>query len=179
MNSLPRVRIPPSPPETQKAPNGAFCVSGGEGGVDEPSRFDKFARSEFGQPQAGPGAHSAEGFDPWMGRTIPADVMQTALRTTWGLLRFWRRGRCGRTLPVIRPILGLTLRAIGCADVRSGILPPQSTNSPGANLDSRRLAPQREARRGLAHGWAKQSLPLRQPRTSFDSAALRSGRTDF
>jgi hypothetical protein len=60
-------------------------------------------------------------------------------------LRIWRRERCGRTL------LG-------------------STNSPGANLDSRRLAPQREARRGWAHGWAQQS-----PRTSRNSAVHRSG----
>jgi hypothetical protein len=43
--------------------------------------------------------------------------------------------------PVIRRVLRLTLRAVGFADVRSGILPPQSTNSSGTNLDSRRLAP--------------------------------------
>jgi hypothetical protein len=30
-------------------------------GVDELSRFDKFVRNKFGQPKAGPGAHSAEG----------------------------------------------------------------------------------------------------------------------
>jgi len=29
--------------------------------VDEPTRFDKFVWNKFGQPQAGPGAHSAEG----------------------------------------------------------------------------------------------------------------------
>ena len=40
--------------------------------------------------------------------------------------------------------------------------PLGSTNSPGANSDSRRLAPERRARRGEAHGWAEQSLPLRQ-----------------
>jgi hypothetical protein len=46
----------------------------------------------------------------------------------------------GRTI-VTRHILCLALRAIGFADVRSGILPPQSTKSSGTILDSRRLAP--------------------------------------
>ncbi|GAB2807680.1 hypothetical protein GCM10027021_35370 [Dyella kyungheensis] len=36
-----------------------------------------------------------------------------------------------------------------------------NTNLSGTNLDSRRLAPEREARRGEAHGWAEQSPPPR------------------
>src|SRR6185312_279753 len=126
-----------------------------------------------------PRSAQREGVGPMDGPNNPRGRHATVQRIEADALRFWRKGKCGRTLSVIRPILGLTLRAIGCAGVRSGILPPQSTNSSVTNLDSRRLAPQREARRGLAHGWAKQSLPLRQPRTSFDSAALRSGRKDF
>jgi hypothetical protein len=88
-----------------------------------------------------------------------------------GVLRIWRREVCGRTLLVIRPILGLTLRAIGYADVRSGILLPQSTILSGTKLDSRRLAPQRVARRG----WP-QDGPNNPPRTSRNGSTHRSGR---
>src|SRR6185312_15217943 len=35
--------------------------------------------------------------------------------------------------------------------------PSGSTNSSGTNLDSRRLAPERAARRGEPHGWGSQS----------------------
>nr|WP_199045668.1 hypothetical protein [Dyella sp. ASV24] len=63
--------------------------------------------------------------------------------------------------PIIRRILRLTLRAIGYADVRYGILPSQSTKLPEAISDSRRLAMERKARRGEAQGWAEQSRPLR------------------
>ncbi len=37
----------------------------------------------------------------------------------------------------------------------SGLLPAASTNLSGTNLDRRRRAPQRAARRGEAHGWAE------------------------
>jgi hypothetical protein len=40
--------------------------------------FDKFVRNKFGQPQAGPGARSAEGFGPRMGRTIPRRLHATS-----------------------------------------------------------------------------------------------------
>ena len=38
---------------------------------------------------------------------------------------------------------------------------PGSTNSPGANSDSRRLALERVARKGESHGWDEQSHPSR------------------
>jgi hypothetical protein len=47
------------------------------------------------------------------------------------------------------------------AERGGGRILPGSTNFPGANLDSRRLALEREARKGEAHGWAEQSLPPR------------------
>ncbi|MEO7050647.1 MAG: hypothetical protein ABI128_03175, partial [Rhodanobacter sp.] len=84
--------------------------------------FDKFVWNEFGQPKAGPEARSAQGFGPWMGRTIPADSKIPAHPIGAGVLRIWRRE------VVIEPF--------------------GSTNSSGTNLDSRRLAPKREARRG-------------------------------
>ena len=37
-SNLPWVRIPLSPPDTQDAPKGAFCVSGGESGLAEAAR---------------------------------------------------------------------------------------------------------------------------------------------
>ncbi len=49
-----------------------------------------------------------------------------------GLFAYLAERELWTNAPVIRRILRLTLRAIGCADVRSGILPPQSTNLPGA-----------------------------------------------
>jgi len=59
---------------------------------------------------------------------------------------------------VTRRFLRLALRAIGCADVRSSILPPQSTILSGTKLDSASaLAPQRATRRGEPHGWGEQS----------------------
>ena len=75
----------------------------------------------------------------------PSLSARYAKRPERGVLRIWRRERCGRTLP-------------------------GSTNSPGANLDSRRLAPQRVARRGWAHGWAQQS-----PQTSRNDMATEAG----
>ncbi len=48
--------------------------------------------------------------------------------------------------------------------------PPGSTNSPGANLDSRRLALERTARKGSTHGWVEQS-----PRTSCKSRCALPG----
>ena len=39
--------------------------------MDKPSRFDNFVWNKIGQPKAGPGARSAEGRVPWMGRAIP------------------------------------------------------------------------------------------------------------
>ncbi len=44
------VRIPHSPPDTKMAQQGAFFVSGGEGVWTNPLGVDKFAGSEFGQP---------------------------------------------------------------------------------------------------------------------------------
>ncbi len=88
--------IPRHPHTSAHNPNpGAFCVSGGETVVDEPSVI-------------------------------------------------WRIPR-------------LTLRAIGCADVRFGIHACASDELSGTNPDSRRLAPQRAARRGEARerGWRK------------------------
>jgi len=61
--------------------------------------------------------------------------------------------------PVTRRILRLALRASGFAAVRSSILLPRATILSGTKLDSRRLAPQRAARKGWAHGWAQQSPP--------------------
>jgi len=57
-----------------------------------------------------------------------------------GLFAYLAEREVWTNAPVIRRILRLTLRAIGYADVRSGILPPQSTKLPGAISDSRRLA---------------------------------------
>ncbi len=53
-SNLPWVRIPLSPPDTQDAPKGAFCVSGGESWVQETGGFDGFAWSESGQPNGWP-----------------------------------------------------------------------------------------------------------------------------
>src|SRR5699024_10426668 len=50
------VRIPLSPPDTQGAPSGAFCVSGGEMWCGRSHWFDNFVRNKIGPPQAGPGA---------------------------------------------------------------------------------------------------------------------------
>ena len=69
--SLPWVRIPLSPPPIKKRPFGRFFMGGGESDLRREPRFDKFVWNKFGQPQAGPGALRAEGFGPWMGRTIP------------------------------------------------------------------------------------------------------------
>src|SRR5690554_1387078 len=59
------VRIPPSPPDTQNAPNGAFCVSGGEGDLDLNPRRRRGSTDwqdcRSGQPQAAPQARSAGG----------------------------------------------------------------------------------------------------------------------
>src|SRR6185312_11978433 len=76
----------------------------------------------------------------------PSLSARYAKRPFRGVLRIWRRERCGRTL------LGSTILS-------------------GTKLDSRRLAPQRAARRGWAHGWAQQS-----PRTSRNSGAPRKVR---
>ena len=40
------VRIPPCPPSTKRPASAGFFVGGGQGGVDEPARFDRFAGSE-------------------------------------------------------------------------------------------------------------------------------------
>src|SRR5690606_15689054 len=53
VNSASGVRIPPSPPDTQKPPQGGFCVSGGEGGSDSTLRFDSEARSAGERPAKG------------------------------------------------------------------------------------------------------------------------------
>jgi len=62
---------------------------------------------------------------------------------------------------VIRRLLRLTLRAIGCADVRFGILPTRATILSGTLWTAAGWPWSAIARKGLAHGWAKQS-----PRTS-------------
>jgi hypothetical protein len=59
-----------SPPDTQDAPFGAFCVSGGERWVPTPRGFDGFAGSESGQPNGWPRS-VAEGLGAWMHPTIP------------------------------------------------------------------------------------------------------------
>lgn len=66
-----------------------------------------------------------------------------------------------RSARVTRHFVCLALRVIGYADVRSGIVPPQSTNSPGANSDSRKLAFGRLERKGESHGGDEQSHPSR------------------
>ncbi len=75
----------------------------------------------------------------------PSLSARYAKRPAWGVLRIWRRE---------------------VVDEPSG-----STDSPGANRDSRRLAPQRAARRGSAHGWAEQS-----PRAIMQPDAPSKGR---
>jgi len=76
-------------------------------------------------------------------------------------LRIWRRERWWTNPMVIRRLLRLTLRAIGCADVRFGILPTRATILSGTLWTAAGWPWSAIARKGLAHGWAKQS-----PRTS-------------
>src|SRR6185437_6205235 len=61
-------------------------------------RFDKFVRNEFGQPKAGPGARRGEPHG-W-GEQSLAPRQRDADRSAplWGVLRIWRRERCGRSL---------------------------------------------------------------------------------
>ncbi len=96
-----------------------------------------------------PRSAQREGVRPRMGRAIPMTPRRLVLDPKRRFAYLAER-RWWTTPLVTRHILCLALRAIGCADVRSGIPPPQSTNSSGTNLDSRRLAPQRAARRGEA-----------------------------
>ena len=101
----------------------AFCVSGGERGVDEPSgdsahpaprpsgqrlcrcslrhpatASDKIVWNEFGQPKAGPGARSAQGFGPWMGQTIPRGPTQNHASPSKRRFAHLAGERCRRTL---------------------------------------------------------------------------------
>jgi hypothetical protein len=55
--SLPRVRIPPSPPDTRMGPSGPFVCLGD--GMRIGGLFDKFVWNEFGPPKAGPSAARA------------------------------------------------------------------------------------------------------------------------
>jgi hypothetical protein len=57
--------------------------------------------------------------------------------------------------------------------------PTGSTNLSGTNSDSRRLALERAARRGLAHGWAKQSpRRLHDVVSSIEAGVLRIWRRE-
>ena len=72
-----------------------------------------------------------------------------------GRFLFLRKWLGESPLGLLDTSLCLALRASGAAAVRFGIRPPQLTNSPGANSDSPRLAPERAARRGEARGRAE------------------------
>ena len=52
---------PTLPGVAEKSPAWGFFCIWRRGCVDEPTRFDKFVRNEFGQPNGWPGARSAEG----------------------------------------------------------------------------------------------------------------------
>jgi hypothetical protein len=73
-----------------------------------------------------------------------------------------------KTHRVTRLILCLAVWAIGCADVRSGSLPPQSTNSSGTNSDSRCLALARAAPNGETQD--EPNNPARQATQTFIEA---------
>ena len=91
----------------------------------------------------------------------PSLSARYAKRPARGVLRIWRRERWWTNPMVIRRLLRLTLRAIGCADVRFGILPTRATILSGTLWTAAGWPWSAIARKGLAHGWAKQS-----PRTS-------------
>ena len=74
------VRIPPSPPDTHDAPQGAFCVSGGEGLEESPIVFDKSAGLPIWTAAGYPQARSAGGCGPWMARINPLRQMRNDAR---------------------------------------------------------------------------------------------------
>src|SRR5690606_5739722 len=65
------VRIPPSPPDSHDAPQGAFYVSGGERVGTAPLGFDKSTWMPIWTAAGCPQARSAEGCGPWMARINP------------------------------------------------------------------------------------------------------------
>jgi len=111
--------------------------------------FDKIVWNNFGQPQAGPGARQRAGVWPMDGPNNPS-----------------RTSRHRRTPP--------KQRFAYLAERGGGRTFPGSTNSSGTNLDDRRSAPERAARRGEPHGWGSQSLTARQRDT--DRSAPLTGR---
>src|SRR5690348_16357679 len=75
----------------------------------------------------------------------------------------------GQTIPRGLHATSHLIKAAFCiyGGERSVDEPPGSTHSSGTNSDSRRLAPERAARRGSAQGWAEQSrADFTLPRTS-------------
>ena len=89
---LPWVRIPLSPPDTQSAPKGAFCVCGGEKRVPRPRGFDGFARSESGQPNGWPWSapRGRVGCMDALNNPRPPITIITK-RPVRGVWRIWRR----------------------------------------------------------------------------------------
>ena len=123
-SNLPWVRIPLSPPDTQDAPKGAFCVSGGETGQAEAARVRRIRRERIRTAEWLALGRSRPRVRCRMHLTIPLGnaVRSTgcsgfaARRPERGVLRIWRRERAGRS--------------------RAGL-----TDSPGANPDSRMAGP--------------------------------------
>ncbi len=123
-------------------------------------RFDKFVWNEFGRPKGRPRSAQRAGVSPMDGASNP--LLCDSSAPSWGVFRIWRRER-GQENRRARRARRLTqgvpppfaLRAIGSADVRSGILPSKSS---GTNLDDRRSAPERVARRGEPP-WMGRTIP--------------------
>ena len=123
---------PLSPPDTQDAPKGAFCVSGGESGVAEAARVRRIRLERI---------RTAEWLALGRLRTRvrcmdaphnPTRGIGRSRRCLRGVLRIWRREWAGRR----------------CAG---------STDSPGANPDSRMAGPRPLAGEGEVHGCTSQS----------------------
>src|SRR6185312_13105602 len=141
-------------------PRGAFCVSGGERGVDEASGSTNSSGTNLDSRRLALERAARKGeLHGWSSQSL-ASSRPNADRSapSRGVLRIWQRDEVWTKPLVTRHILCLALRASSYAAVRSGILPPRATNSSGTNLDSRRLALERAARKGELHGWSSQSL---------------------
>ena len=102
---------PLSPPDTQNAPKGAFCVSGGERGVDEPSRVRQFCLEQNWTAEGWPRSAQREGVGPMDGPNNPSRTSRN------GTAHRSRRSVCltERSVDgpsrVTRRILRLALRA--------------------------------------------------------------------